>query len=70
MSTEFDNISFNMPKTQSNTIKVIGVGGGGSNAVNHMFTQQIKGVDFVICNTDSQALENSSVPNKIQLGAN
>ena len=46
MSTEFDNISFNMPKTQSNTIKVIGVGGGGSNAVNHMFTQQIKGVDF------------------------
>ena len=69
MSTEFDNISFNMPKTQSNTIKVIGVGGGGSNAVNHMLTQQIKGVDFVICNTDSQALENSSVPNKIQLGA-
>jgi cell division protein FtsZ len=70
MSTEFDSISFNMPKTQSNTIKVIGVGGGGSNAVNHMYTQQIKGVDFVICNTDSQALENSSVPNKIQLGAN
>ncbi|MFT5257521.1 MAG: cell division protein FtsZ, partial [Arenicella sp.] len=70
MSTEFDNISFNMPKTQSNTIKVIGVGGGGSNAVNHMFTQQIKGVDFVICNTDAQALENSAVPNKIQLGAN
>ena len=59
-----------MPKTQSNTIKVIGVGGGGSNAVNHMFTQQIKGVDFVICNTDAQALENSPVPNKIQLGAN
>ena len=70
MSTEFDNISFDMPKTQSNTIKVIGVGGGGSNAVNHMYTQQIKGVDFVICNTDAQALENSSVPNKIQLGAN
>ena len=70
MSTEFDNISFNMPKTQSNTIKVIGVGGGGSNAVNHMFTQQIKGVDFVICNTDAQALENSAVPNKIQLGVN
>jgi cell division protein FtsZ len=59
-----------MPKTQSNTIKVIGVGGGGSNAVNHMFTQHIKGVDFVICNTDAQALENSPVPNKIQLGAN
>ena len=70
MSTEFDNISFDMPKTQSNTIKVIGVGGGGSNAVNHMFTQHIKGVDFVICNTDAQALENSPVPNKIQLGAN
>jgi len=70
MSAEFDNILFDMPKTQSNTIKVIGVGGGGSNAVNHMFTQNIKGVDFVICNTDSQALENSPVPNKIQLGAN
>jgi len=69
MSAEFDNIVFNMPKTQSNTIKVIGVGGGGSNAVNHMFLQQIKGVDFVICNTDAQALENSPIPNKIQLGA-
>jgi cell division protein FtsZ len=70
MSAEFDNILFDMPKTQSNTIKVIGVGGGGGNAVNHMFTQNIKGVDFVICNTDAQALENSPVPNKIQLGAN
>ncbi|MBG7612618.1 cell division protein FtsZ [Polaribacter sp. BAL334] len=70
MSAEFDNILFDMPKTQSNTIKVIGVGGGGSNAVNHMFTQNIKGVDFVICNTDAQALEISPVPNKIQLGAN
>lgn len=70
MSAEFDNILFDMPKTQSNTIKVIGVGGGGSNAVNHMFTQNIRGVDFVICNTDAQALENSPVPNKIQLGAN
>ena len=69
MSAEFDNISFDMPKTQSNTIKVIGVGGGGSNAVNHMFQQNIKGVDFVICNTDAQALENSPIPNKIQLGA-
>lgn len=69
MSEEFDNILFEMPKSQSNTIKVIGVGGGGSNAVNHMFQQDIKGVDFVICNTDAQALENSSVPNKIQLGA-
>ncbi|WP_139956663.1 cell division protein FtsZ [Flavicella sediminum] len=67
-STEFDNISFDMPKTQSNTIKVIGVGGGGSNAVNHMFQQNTKGVDFVICNTDAQALDNSPIPNKIQLG--
>jgi cell division protein FtsZ len=70
MSADFDNILFDMPKTQSNTIKVIGVGGGGSNAVNHMFTQSITGVDFVICNTDAQALENSPIPNKIQLGAN
>ena len=70
MSAEFDNILFDMPKTQSNTIKVIGVGGGGSNAVNHMFKQHINGVDFVICNTDAQALENSPIPNKIQLGAN
>ena len=69
MSADFDNIEFEMPKTQSNTIKVIGVGGGGSNAVNHMFTQNIRGVDFVICNTDAQALENSPIPNKIQLGA-
>jgi cell division protein FtsZ len=67
-STESDNISFDMPKLQSNTIKVIGVGGGGSNAVNHMFQQNTKGVDFVICNTDAQALENSPIPNKIQLG--
>ncbi len=70
MSTQdgLANISFDMPKNQSNVIKVIGVGGGGSNAINHMFQQGIKGVDFVICNTDSQALENSSIPNKIQLG--
>lgn len=65
---EFDNISFDLPKNQSNVIKVIGVGGGGSNAINHMFSQGIKGVDFVICNTDAQALENSPVPIKIQLG--
>ncbi len=65
---EFENISFDLPKNQSNVIKVIGVGGGGSNAINHMFQQGIKGVDFVICNTDAQALENSSIPNKIQLG--
>jgi len=61
-------ITFDLPKNQSNVIKVIGVGGGGSNAINHMFKQGIKGVDFVICNTDSQALNNSGVPNKIQLG--
>ncbi|UAB81472.1 cell division protein FtsZ [Marixanthomonas sp. SCSIO 43207] len=67
-NTDFDNISFDLPKNQSNVIKVIGVGGGGSNAINHMFNQGIKGVDFVICNTDAQALENSSVPIKIQLG--
>ncbi len=69
-NSEFGNISFDMPKNQSNVIKVIGVGGGGSNAINHMFKQGIKGVDFVVCNTDSQALQNSSVPNKIQLGVN
>lgn len=67
-TTEFENISFDLPKNQSNVIKVIGVGGGGSNAINHMFRQGIKGVDFVICNTDAQALENSPVPIKIQLG--
>ncbi|WP_281636245.1 cell division protein FtsZ [Flavobacterium marginilacus] len=69
-NTEFGSISFDLPKNQSNVIKVIGVGGGGSNAINHMFRQGIKGVDFIVCNTDSQALENSGVPNKIQLGAN
>jgi cell division protein FtsZ len=66
--SEFGNISFDLPKNQSNVIKVIGVGGGGSNAINHMFKQGIKGVDFIICNTDAQALANSPVPNKIQLG--
>ena len=63
------DISFDLPKNKSNVIKVIGVGGGGSNAVNHMFNKGINGVDFVVCNTDAQALQNSSVPNKIQLGA-
>jgi cell division protein FtsZ len=67
-NSEFGSISFDLPKNQSNVIKVIGVGGGGSNAINHMFKQGIKGVDFIVCNTDSQALQNSSVPNKIQLG--
>ena len=69
-NSEFGSISFDLPKNQSNVIKVIGVGGGGSNAINHMFKQGIKGVDFIVCNTDSQALENSPVPNKIQLGVN
>ncbi|WP_028377575.1 cell division protein FtsZ [Leeuwenhoekiella sp. MAR_2009_132] len=67
-NTDFENISFDLPKNQSNVIKVIGVGGGGSNAINHMFSQGINGVDFVVCNTDSQALENSPVPIRIQLG--
>lgn len=67
-NSEFDSISFDLPKNQSNVIKVIGVGGGGSNAINHMFQAGINGVDFVICNTDAQALQNSAVPTKIQLG--
>jgi len=61
-------IKFNAPKNQSSIIKVIGVGGGGSNAVNHMFLQGIKDVDFIVCNTDAQALDTSPVPTKIQLG--
>lgn len=69
-NNEFGNITFDLPKNQSNVIKVIGVGGGGSNAINHMFKQGIIGVDFVVCNTDSQALQSSPVPNKIQLGVN
>ena len=67
-NNNFGNISFDLPKNQSNVIKVIGVGGGGSNAINYMFQQGIKGVDFVVCNTDAQALQNSGVPNKVQLG--
>jgi cell division protein FtsZ len=62
-------LNFDLPKNQSSIIKVIGVGGGGSNAVTHMFHQGIKGVDFIICNTDAQAMEASPVPTKIQLGA-
>ncbi len=61
-------IKFDMPKNQSSIIKVIGVGGGGSNAVNHMFTQGIEGVDFLICNTDAQAMETSVIPTRFQLG--
>ena len=68
LNTEINNLPFDLPKNKSNVIKVIGVGGGGSNAINYMHSKGIKGVDFVVCNTDSQALENSKVENKIQLG--
>ena len=61
-------MEFDLPKEMSSIIKVIGVGGGGSNAVNHMFNQGIVGVDFIVCNTDRQALDISPVPHKIQLG--
>jgi len=61
-------MEFDLPKEMSSIIKVIGVGGGGSNAVNHMFNQGIIGVDFIVCNTDKQALDISPVPHKIQLG--
>ena len=61
-------IHFDLPKEKSSIIKVIGVGGGGSNAVNHMFSQNIEGVNFIICNTDAQAIALSQVPNKVQLG--
>ncbi|MEO0065095.1 MAG: cell division protein FtsZ [Bacteroidota bacterium] len=61
-------IHFDLPKQKSSIIKVLGVGGGGSNAVNFMFEQNIEGVDFIICNTDAKAIEQSKVPNKIQLG--
>lgn len=69
MTNENDpSVNFDMPKNQYSAIKVIGVGGGGSNAVNHMFEEGIKGVDFVVCNTDAQALDASPIQNKIQLG--
>ena len=61
-------IQFDLPQEQSSIIKVIGVGGGGSNAVNYMYGQKIEGVNFIICNTDAQAISQSTVPNKIQLG--
>ena len=72
MNTEnqYENLSWDLPKNQSNVIKVIGVGGGGSNAINYMYDRGINGVDYVICNTDAQAIENSPVPNKVQLGIN
>jgi cell division protein FtsZ len=65
-----NSLTFDLPKNRSNVIKVLGVGGGGSNAIDHMFQQGITGVDFVVCNTDAQALDNSPVPTKIQLGVN
>ena len=63
------SLKFNLPKDRASIIKVLGVGGGGSNAVNYMYSQGIKGVDFMVCNTDLQALEASPIPTKIQLGA-
>ena len=61
-------IHFDLPKQKSSIIKVIGVGGGGSNAVNYMSNQHVEGVDFIVCNTDAKAIEQSIIPNKIQLG--
>jgi cell division protein FtsZ len=61
-------IHFELPKERPNIIKVLGFGGGGGNAVNHMYSQHIQNVDFIICNTDAQALQHSPVPHKIQLG--
>src|SRR6476619_4891630 len=61
-------IHFDLPKEKSSIIKVIGIGGGGSNAVNHMYNQNIEGVNFIIFNTDAQAIALSTVPNRVQLG--
>jgi len=61
-------MQFDLPQEENSIIKVIGVGGGGSNAVNHMYRLGIKGVEFIVCNTDKQALDKSPVPNKVQLG--
>jgi len=68
MSEKDNIIDFNLPKNKSSVIKVIGIGGGGGNAINYMYKNGIAGVDFVICNTDTQALEASDIPVKIQLG--
>ena len=68
MAIEFDNATFDLPKSTGNLIKVIGVGGGGGNAVNYMYKQDIRGVDYIICNTDRQALDKSPIVNKIYLG--
>ena len=70
MSENENIIDFNLPKNQSSVIKVIGIGGGGGNAINYMYENGIEGVDFAVCNTDTQALEASSIPVKIQLGEN
>ncbi len=64
-----ESFDFDLPKNRSSVIKVVGVGGGGNNAVNYMYNQGIEGVDFVICNTDAQALQNSPISHKLQLGA-
>ena len=69
MSEKESLFEFNLPKNRSSIIKVIGVGGGGGNAVNYMHKNGIDGVDFAVCNTDAQALDKSEVPTKIQLGA-
>src|SRR5690606_5053071 len=61
-------IHFDLPKEKSSIIKVIGVGGGGGNAVNHMFSKNIEGVNFIICNTDAEAMANSSIPERVELG--
>src|SRR5574343_475348 len=64
-----NSLRFDLPKENSSIIKVVGVGGGGSNAVNYMYEQGITGVDFIVCNTDSQSLDKSPVPIKVQLGS-
>ncbi len=61
--------SFDLPKGNSSIIKVIGVGGGGNNALKHMYEKGIHGVDFIICNTDAQTLDNNPISTKVQLGA-
>ena len=69
---KLDPANLRSPKTNGlqSIIKVIGVGGGGSNAVNHMYKQGIKDVEFIVCNTDNQALESCPIPHKLQIGAN
>ena len=69
MITKEQDLTFDLTPSRSSIIKVIGVGGGGSNAVNYMYKQGINEVNFVVCNTDAQALETSPIPVKVQLGA-